>query len=342
MRLFTANLLAASSLALISAQTSAVAQSAEQFYANNRVTFIVAASAGGGYNEYSRVLMRHMPKHIPGNPSVVVQNMPGAGGVKAANYMYNVAAQNGSVIGSPIASIVLGQALRPERSKYAAEKFGWVGTITTMTDVLGVFAETGVTSIDDAKKKPIIIGATGKLGTSYLQVALANALLGTKFKIVEGYKSGTETNLAMDRKEVFGRTNQWTSWRTQRPQWIESKEVAFLVQYGPQNPDLPGVPAMRDLVKDPEKRQIVEFMEMIQYVGRSVYSPPNVPADRLDTIRKAFDATMKDPALLAEMKKRNLAVYQSRTGAELQADLARILPNGEALATRMKALLKIK
>lgn len=341
MHKLTAGLSALSALAMMAAHAPALSQSAEEFYADKRITFIVAASAGGGYNEYSRVLMRHMPKHIPGNPSVVVQNMPGAGGVKAANYMYNVAAQDGSVIGSPIASIVLGQALRPKSAKYVAEKFSWVGTITTMTDVLGVFAETGVTSIEYAKNKKVIIGATGKLGTSYLQVALANAMLDTKFEIIEGYKSGTETNLAMDRKEVFGRTNQWTSWRTQRPQWIEQKQVKFLIQYGPKNPELPGVPAMRDLVKDPDMREIVEFMELIQYVGRSVYSPPNVPAERQAAMRKAFDATMKDPALLAEMTKRNLAVNQSRSGGELQTDLARILPNGEALATRMKKLLNI-
>lgn len=342
MRSLTTRLVAVTALAFAVATTPGHAQSPKEFYGSNRLTFIVAASAGGGYDLYSRVLMNHFPKHLPGNPSVVVQNMPGAGGVKAANYMYNVAAQDGSVIGMPIAPVVLGEALRPNRAKYSARKFGWIGTITTMTDVLGVFRSTGVSSIEQAKQVEVVVGATGKLASNYLQVALINAILGTKFKIVQGYKSGNEMNIAMDRKEVMGRTNQWTSWRTQRPHWIERNEINFLVQFGPKNPELAGVPGMLDLVADPEMRDIIEFMELIQKVGRSTYAPPGVPPARLAALRDAFDATVKDPAFLNEAKERHLMVNQSRRGKDLAADLDRILPRSRDITAKMEKLLRTR
>lgn len=311
------------------------------FYAKKTLTYIVAASPGGGYNLYSRVLMRHMPKHIPGKPSVVVQNMAGAGGIKAANFMYNISPRDGSVMGMPISSIVLAESLRPNKVKFRVQEFGWVGTVTTMTDVLAVYADTGVKSIADAKKKPVIIGATGKLGTLYLQVALANALLDTRFKIVEGYKSGSQTNLAMDRKEVSGRTNQWTSWNTQRPQWISGGKLSYLLQYGPKVPALAGVPRFKDLLKAGEDREMAEFMELIQLVGRSAHTPQGVPAARLSALRGAFDATMKDAAFLAEMKQKKLIVTP-RAGKALQTDLNRVLPKAGAVATRIKRVLKLK
>jgi len=332
-------------VACVMGATAALAPAASadpvaDFYAGKTLTFIVAASPGGGYNLYSRVLMRHMPRHVPGKPSVVVQNMAGAGGIKAANYMFNVSPRDGSVAGMPISSIVLAESLRPKKVKFRAQQFGWVGTVTTMTDVLAVYADTGVKSIDDAKKKPVVIGATGKLGTLYLQVALVNQLLGTRFKIVEGYKSGAQTNLAMDRNEVSGRTNQWTSWKTQRPQWISGGKLSYLLQYGPKIPELGGVPRFRDLLKKGKDREMADLMELIQLVGRSAKTPPGVPATRVAALRRAFDATMKDAAFLAEMKEKNLIV-NPRSGETLQADLNRVLPKAGAVSARIKQVLKL-
>jgi tripartite-type tricarboxylate transporter receptor subunit TctC len=213
MRRIRAILVAAPLLALAAQTSPTRADPVSDFYAGNRITFNVGTTVGGGFDLYARILAESLPNHIPGKPSVLVENMGGAGGVKAANYVYNVAAKDGTVIGMPVSSIVLAEALRPSLVKFQSRKFGWVGTITTMTDVLAVYRTSGVNTIEDAKKKSIVIGATGKLGTLYLQVALVNALLGTKFRIVPGYKSGNEANLAMDSGEIQGRTNQWISWR---------------------------------------------------------------------------------------------------------------------------------
>ncbi len=328
-------------IALGATASLAHADAVSDFYAGKQVTYIVAASVGGGYNLYSRILMAYMPRHIPGKPKVIVQNMAGAGGIKAANYMYNVAPRDGSVMSTPISSIVIGESLRPKKVKFRVREFGWVGTVTTMTDVLAVFANTGVKTIDDAKKISVVIGATGKLGTLYLQPALVNALLGTKFKIIEGYKSGRQTNMAMSRGEVQGRTNQWTSWSTQRPQWIKDGKLSYLLQYGPKHPALPGVPTFKELVKTPDEIAMVEFMELIQLVGRSAHTPPGVPKARLAALRTAFDATMKDPAFRARMKEKRLTV-NPRKGTVLQADLDRILPSAAQTARKIKAVLKLR
>lgn len=336
------NVVAASAgLALITLSVpGAVAGSVADFYQGRTLTFIVAASAGGGYNLNSRMLMRHLPGHIPGKPKVIVQNMPGAGGVKAANHMYNVAAKDGTVLGMPISSIVIGEALRPKRVKFRSLGFGWVGTITTMTDVVAVWHTTGVKTIADARKKQVIFAATGKLSTSYLQPSLVNALLGTKFKIVEGYKSGNEMTLAIERGEAEGRTNQWTSWKTQRPQWIKQGKLNILLQIGPNHPELSHIPAFLDLVKTERDRNMVEFLQMNQMVGRSVYTPPGIPAARLAALRTAFDETMKDPAFLADMKAKGLVV-NAGTGARLKAFLERVKKGEKKAVADMRALLKL-
>lgn len=290
MRRIRAILISAPLLALAAQSSPTHADPVSDFYAGNRITFNVGTTVGGGYDLYARILAESLPRHIPGKPSILVENMGGAGGVKAANYVYNIAAKDGTVIGMPVSSIVLAEALRPSQVKFQSRRFGWVGTIATMTDVLAVYRSSGINTIEDAKKKSIVIGATGKLGTLYLQVALVNALLGTKFHIVPGYKSGNETNLAMDSGEIQGRTNQWISWKTQRPQWIRDHKLSYLLQFGPKVPELKGVPTFGDLVTAPDKKAMVDLLQIIQLVGRSVYVPPGVPHERSAALRAALSA----------------------------------------------------
>jgi tripartite-type tricarboxylate transporter receptor subunit TctC len=309
-----------------------------QFYAGKTLTFIVGTSAGGGYDLYMRLLAEYMPHHIPGQPKVVVQNMSNASGRGAANYIYTQAVKDGTVFGMCSAGIVLAEALDPSQVRYRSKDFDWIGTMTTMTDVLAVFKTTGVDTIEAAKKTPVILGAMGKDSALRLQPALVNALLGTKFKIVGGYAGGNEVNLAMDRGEVFGRTNQWDSWEAQRPQWIAEHKLNYLLQIGPKLPELADVPAFGELVKDPKQKALVDLLEVLQWVGRSAYTTPGVPASRLTVLRRAFDQTMNDPEYIARIKSLNLDRY-TRSGAETQDYITKVMSNSDTVAQEFKQLV---
>ncbi len=265
-------------------------------------------SAGGGFDLYSRLFVDGVRKFLPGQPQIIVQNMPGAGGLRSAAYMFNIAAKDGTVVGMPLESVPLSEALDRASAKYKSARFSWIGTITPETDVLGVWSSTGVASLDDARRRAVTIGATGKLGPLALNVDLSNALLGTKFKVVLGYPSGNEVNMAMDTGEIQGRTNQWTSWKTQRPDWIANKKVNFLLQIGPREAELPQVPVFLDLVSAPRDKGMVRLLQTNQLLGRSVYAPPSIPADRLAALCHAFDKTMQDPEFLERVKNAGLRV----------------------------------
>ncbi len=310
------------------------------FYTGKTLTFIVGTSAGGGYDLYMRLLGEYMPRHIPGQPKVIVQNMANASGRGAANHVYSQAPKDGTVLAMCSAGIVLSEALEPDQVRYKSKDFGWIGTMTTMTDVLAVFKTTGVSTIEDAKKTPVILGAMGSMSALRLQPALVNALLGTKFKIVGGYAGGNEVNLAMDRGEVEGRTNQWDSWEAQRPQWIEEKKLSYLLQIGPKLPELGSVPALSEVVKDPQQRALVDLLEVLQWVGRAAYTTPGVPESRLTVLRRAFDATMSDPDYIARIEKMKLDRY-TRSGKETQAYIEKVMSNSDAVARDLRKLIDL-
>lgn len=307
----------------------------DQFYAGKTLTFIVGTSPGGGYDQYTRLLAEYMPHHIPGQPKAIVENIANASGRGAADRVYTQAPKDGTVLAMCSSGIVLAEALDPEKVHYRSKDFGWIGTMTTMTDVLAVFKTTGVSNIEDAKKTPVILGANASTSALRMQPALVNALLGTKFKIVTGYSGGNNVNLAMDRGEVQGRTNQWNSWKTQRPQWIADGKLNYLLQFGPKLPDLPGVPAFSDLVSDPSKKAMVELLEVLQWVGRSIYTTPGVPPTRLATLRRAFDATMKDPDFIARMESVKFE-HNSRSGEETQAYIEKVMSNSAVVAKELR------
>jgi len=314
------------------------AEDVAAFYAGKQITFVAPTSAGGGFDLYSRLFAESVRKFIPGQPSVIVQNMPGAGGMRAAGYVFNVAPKDGTVIGMPLANIPLSEALEPTAARYQSAKFSWIGTITPETDVLGVWRNAGVASLDDARKKEITIGATGKLGLLALNVNLSNALLATKFKVVLGYPSGNEVNMAMETGEVQGRTNQWTSWKSQRPEWVKDNRLNFLLQIGPREAELPHVPAFLDLVKTPKDQAMVRLLQSNQTAGRSVYGPPGIPGERLAALRDAFEKTVRDPAFLARMEAVGLNV-QPLAGAALEQEISRSMENvGEAARDLGQAL----
>ncbi len=322
-------------LVLIGRVSAAAGQDVASFYAGKQITFVAPTSAGGGFDLYSRLFADGVRKFLPGQPQIIVQNMPGAGGLRSAAYMFNIAPRDGTVIGMPLESVPLSEALDPASAKFKSAQFSWIGTITPETDVLGVWSSTGVASLDDARRTAVTIGATGKLGPLALNVYSSNALLGTKFKVVLGYPSGNEVNMAMDTGEIQGRTNQWTSWKTQRPSWIANKKVNFLLQIGPREPELPEVPVFLDLVKTARDKTMVRLLQTNQLLGRSVYAPPGIPADRLAVLRDAFDKTMHDPEFLKRVKSAGLRV-RPLSGAALAQELKGTMMNVEQAAHDFK------
>ena len=228
--------------------------------------------------------------------------MLGASGRVAANYLYNAAPKDGTVIAILQQSVALGQALGESGIQYDAARFNWIGSPVRPDETLVVWHTTGVKSIEDAKKKEVIIGATSPTGMNYLYPKLANELLGTKFKIVTGYPGGTPIMLALERGEVEGRgSNPWSDWKASKPDWVKEKKIVPLMQMSLfKHPDLPDVPLMVDLAPNETARAVFELVTITGELGRPFLTAPDVPADRVKALRDAFDATMKDPEFLAE------------------------------------------
>lgn len=325
----------------VAAAASARADEVPPFYVGKQINLIVGTGAGGGNDIYARVLAQFMPRYIPGKPTMVVQNMPGADGTIAAAYIYNAAAKDGTMIATSPSSMLLAEVMNPDHVRFDSRKFDWIGTIATMTDVLAVFKSTGIETLEDAKRKEIVIGGSGNFGLSSLEPLLTNSLLGTKFHVVKGYTGGDTVNAAMERHEVEGRTNQWASWKVLRPDWIKQNQLSYLLQYGPRDPSLPGgVPAFRDLVQDPKDRAIVDLLELAQYIGRSIFAPPGMPQERTIALQTAFDKTMQDPTFIAKMRTLNLEVYP-RTASQVREELVQAMTNRDEVVSDIKARLSL-
>jgi tripartite-type tricarboxylate transporter receptor subunit TctC len=288
-------------------------------YTDRQVTILIGYGYGGTYGKYSRTIADHIRKHIPGNPNVIVQSMPGAGGLKAANYAGNVMPAQGFNILMPPDTTVVSQLLRPTKVKYDARKFTWLGTSNQTNVIMVVRKDTGVKSWEDMKTKQVIAGNTGPGSTSFLMPAMMKGLLGLNIKLIQGYKGSRKTILAMEQGEHTGTGFNWLAWDSIVPHWFEKgKEFAIpVMQTGVwKDPALPNVPMMRDVVK-PEDKPIVSFMATLGIIGRGLTMPPGTPQDAITVLRAAFEKTMKDPAYVADAKKRRLRVIPA-SGEEIQ------------------------
>jgi tripartite-type tricarboxylate transporter receptor subunit TctC len=298
----------------------AEAQSVADFYRGKTVNYILAVPDGASWGLYARTFIEHLRKHVPGNPNIILQVMPGGGGVAASNYIYNVAAKDGTVIGTPLSTAIVFAATDPKEVMYDPRKFSWLGSLAVVQDVISVWHTAPAKTMDEAKKIELIMGATGKGSNSFQDIALANNLLGTKFKPVRGYKGGADINLAIERGEVHGRSTTWESWPGSHPTWLRDKKIVHLVQLGPRKLAEIGdeVPLMRDLVRDGEDRAIVDFVGLSLAMGRAVYAPPGTPADRATALRAALIATVQDPAYIADAKRLALDTTTWQTGQAIQ------------------------
>jgi tripartite-type tricarboxylate transporter receptor subunit TctC len=325
---------------IIAASVPAAAQSVADFYKGKTIQMIVGVSAGGDYDLRARLLARHLSKHIPGNPKIVPQNMLGAGGLVAANWMANVAPKDGTALLAISSNLPVGQAVGLDGVKYDVRKFSYIGNTTDSPNVINSWHTTGVTKIEQVMEKELVVGATGRSSGSYYYPAALNAFAGTKFKIVFGYRGGADVNIAMERGEVGGRgSNLWASWVSTRPQWLAEKKIHMLVQIGlKRNPDLKDVPLMQELVKSELHKQVMTFISADTAIARSIVTTPDVPADRVAALRAAFDAAMKDPALLKEAAQAHQDISPA-TGAAAQ-EIANSLANAspEVVAEAKKIL----
>jgi tripartite-type tricarboxylate transporter receptor subunit TctC len=319
----------------------AAAETPAEFYKGKTLTIIISTEPGGLYDVYGRLLARHMPKHIPGNPAAVVQNMPGAGGVKATNHIANLAPKDGTVIAGVHSGVPTIPLTSPDGVQFDPLKLGWIGSITKDPFVGYVWSSVPLNNLEEAKTKTVSMGAAsfGTGGVDYL--ILANEFFGFKFKLVPGYKDSVEVKLAMERGEVQGTfANSYGDIRTTNMDWITEKKVRFIVQHGfEKHPDLPDVPLLMDQAKTEADRQALTFMLARQEHSKPYFAPPGTPPDRLDALRRAFDATMKDPDFLKEAAAARVAVEQPMTGEALAAIIAKEVATPTSAIERIQKTL---
>jgi tripartite-type tricarboxylate transporter receptor subunit TctC len=276
----------------------AAAQS--DFYRGQTVT-IVVASGQGGFDTYARLLARHLGRFVPGNPSFVVQNMPGAGGLRAAGFLAKVAPKDGLTIGAVQATMVKAPLLGLAGADFDPTQFGWIGSLNSEVMVCVSWHTSPIKTIQDVMARELIVGGAG-VGADTEQIPTAlNNLIGTKFKIVSGYKDGGSVLLAMQRGEIDGRCGwSWSSVKVQHPEWVAEKKINVLTQVPGKHAELPDIATATDFAKSDEDKQVIDFLFGHLTMSRSYVTPPGVPADRVATLRAGFDAMVKDKAVVAE------------------------------------------
>jgi tripartite-type tricarboxylate transporter receptor subunit TctC len=308
--------------------------------AGKNVQMLIGFGAGGGYDLWGRVVARHIGQHLPGSPTVVPQNMPGAGSFVAANNIYNLAPKDGSVMGIIARDAALGPITGAVGARFDPTKITWLGTPTTETNVCIANSTSKVKTLKDLYDKELIVGDTGVgTGTHSYPKAL-NALLGMKFKIIAGFPASSDVFLAMERGEVDGICESLDSVSGKRPDWIPSRKVTILFQGGAApNPELKDVPFVADLARNPDDRLAIEFLYAGQGIGRPFVAPPDMPADRLKMVRDAFAATMKDPEFLEDAK-RNMLDVEPEDGEHLTALIKKIYATPKPIVDKIGELIK--
>lgn len=310
----------------------AAAQTVEQFYKDRQVDFFIGTEPSGGYNAYARIMGPHFARHIPGQPTFVYRNMPGASGIVLAGHFYNRAPRDGSAVAILHNTIVI-EALLGRPVQYEADKFQWLGSANALTSTCVVGSKSPARTIAEAREKELLIGSTGSTSSStYIVAAFMNTLTGTKFKIIRGYPSTQSVQLAMERGEVDGLCGVgWDSLLASSQDRLKDGSIKVLVQVNVEAiDDLKGVPQVMDLALDAQSREVLEFLVSRQYIGRPFALPPGVPQDRVTALRRAFDDTMTDPAFLADAK-RTLLEVTPVNGEKVQAHVAKMLATPERI-----------
>jgi tripartite-type tricarboxylate transporter receptor subunit TctC len=288
----------------------ALTQTVADFYRGKSIDLYINSTVGGGYDLYARIIARHIGKHIAGNPTILPRNMEGGGGMRLANWLYNVGPKDGTVIGAVARAMAFEPLLGNKSAHYDATKFNYIGSANDEVSVCVAWHTSAVKTFADAQTMQLVVGSTGAGDDTYQYPALLNHMFGAKFKIVSGYPGGNDINLAMERGEVQGRCSiPWSTIKAVRRVWIDENKISLLLQYSlGKHADLPSAPLVMDLAKTDEQRAILKLIFGRQVMGRPFAAPPGVPKDRVDALRKAFMETMADSEFLAEAEKAKLEI----------------------------------
>jgi tripartite-type tricarboxylate transporter receptor subunit TctC len=338
----TAALSIATAAVALTAAPLAWGQAAPDFYRGKTVDLEIGYSVGGGYDVYARMLAPFMAKHIPGNPNIVPKNMEGAGGLRLANWLYNVGPKDGTAFGTIGRGTGFDPLFAHRGAQFDGAKFTWIGSANDEVSVCVVWnGRTKIAKFEDLLTTPLTVGGTSAAADTDQFPLVMNGVLGTKMKVVTGYPGGNDVNLAMERGEVDGRCGwSWSSVRSTRPQWLAEKKITILVQLAlHKHPDLPDVPVIIDLAKTDEQRQILKLIFARQALGRPFLAPPGIPAGRAEALRTAFMDTMHDKDFLAETEKAQLEITPI-DGAGVQKLVAGLYQSPPAVVKKAAELLK--
>jgi tripartite-type tricarboxylate transporter receptor subunit TctC len=318
-------------------------QSVADFYKGKTVRIIVGVSVGSGYDVTARTVQRHLGKHIPGNPTVIVQNQPGAGSMTMVNQLYAQGPFDGTVIGAPFNGLPTTPLLQPQGVRFDPVKMPWVGSTNRETQVSYFWHTAPAKTFADVAKVEMVTGAQAPGTTQYDYPTLANDVFKMKFKVITGYKSTSAIHLAMEAGEIHGNgATNWTTLLTLNSNWLEKKQVRVVAQWAlKKHPDLPDVPLVLDMAKTPADKAAIELAVARLEYGRPFFLPPGVPEDRVQALRRAFDATMKDPEFLADAKKQKLEI-DPLTGEQVNAVIERVSKTPAEVAERVRKALAPK
>ena len=324
--------------------SSASADEIADFYRGKSIEITVAGTAAGGYDVAARTLATHMSRHIPGNPAVIVRNMPGAAGLVVTNYLYNLARQDGTVIGMPTSNVPLEPRLKllsPDGGnvKFDLNKFEWLGTPLQEPQVTWVWHDAPATNVDDLKLNPVLMGATTASADNAILPLVVNKLLGTKMKVATGYQGQNEINLAAERGEIQGNNTGLSNLTVNKADWLRDHKVRILLQFGVDRlPQLPDVPTVIELTPNEADRAALRFYTIKFNMARPILIPPGVPADRVAALQAAFEATMTDPLYLNDAK--SIGLDTNWLGAKALADQAHaIADTPQAVVDHLHELL---
>jgi tripartite-type tricarboxylate transporter receptor subunit TctC len=327
-------------LAALALVRPAHAQSVESFYRGRTVTIVVGYTVGGGYDVLARVLARHFGRHIPGNPSVVVQNMPGAGSLRAANYLYNAAPKDGTMLGIFARGMAMEPLIGMGGTNFDSRKFAWIGSGTNEVSVCATWHTAKVKTWSDGLTIPFTVAGEGSGSDPDIFSIMLRNVFGSKMRLVSGYPGGADMTLAIERGEVDGRCGwTWSSVKLQRPDWVADHKLNVLIQLATQpSPELPGVPFIFDLATTERQRRIVDLVLSRQEMGRPLVAPPGTPQDRKEALRSAFDATMADADFVTDATARGLEVNPVK-GADLDKLLDRLYATSSPILAETKGII---
>ena len=312
-------------ITLLAAPLPLRADAVSDFYAGKQVRLLIGYSAGGGYDTYARLLARHLGKHIPGNPTVVPQNMPGAGSLRLANFLYNVAPKDGTVIGTFGRGIAMEPLLSGDGTQFDARQFSWLGSLNNEVSICVAWHDSSVKSMADLATQELIVGGTGSGSDTVVFPVVLRNLLGVNIRLISGYPGGNDVLLAMERGEVDGRCGwSFSSLSSTRGDWLETGQITILAQLAlAKHPELPDVPLITEFAANDNELSAMEIIFARQVMGRPYLAPPGIPADRLDALRRALDAVARDPEFVRDAEQLQVEINPV-SGENVDALLERV------------------